>query len=92
MVECKTSDFVVVLFDGENEREERRGRAGLWEIGEMPNTAERGMAVRQGRRGRGWSRLGLARARWEMRLHRLVAEVVRGYALLVCIKTAPRGG
>jgi hypothetical protein len=68
MVECKTSDFVVVLFDGENEREERRGRAGLWEIGEMPNTAERGMAVRQGRRGRGWSRLGLARARWEMRL------------------------
>lgn len=66
----QTSDFGCGVSE-ESEREEEE-RAGLWEIGELPNTAQSGMVTLQGRRVGGSSRLGLARAGWEMRLQQVL--------------------
>jgi hypothetical protein len=68
-----------VTFGGgvsESEREEK-GRAGLWEIGKLPNTAQSGIVARQGRRGGGSSRLGLVHAGWEMRLQEMLFDLCR---------------
>jgi hypothetical protein len=69
MEKPKRVTFVVVFVSEERTRRRAkgRGRAGLsGKLESCQNTAQTGMAARQGRRGRGSTRLGLACAGREM--------------------------